>query len=306
MCVWIVDLPSSPLLSGGPACQSVDVVLGDAVKSLWLCSKETLTLFWELSRVLSRMFFLLWLTQTVDCHHFVSGLILWRGLFHPPHLIHHIQIARFKEKLSALWEVFSSAEIIQSFYKGSAFLTIAWLCEDKSMIIPRDKGNVAYMEENHLMESLYLYNQNLHQFCTLERYHRNRLFVIIQFCHTRRAWIVCIISLCGQCEAICCKITSILPAGWSLTVCPDCLCSLIIHSLRLFYLKVHAGLLFFYPEGHSAFCPSILMTLTWLVFIFSYWHQNSFTALLDPKLDPHNMCSDYPENTTSMHSELRE
>lgn len=101
-----------------------------------------------------------------------------------------------------------------------------------------------------------LVKQNLHQFFRIAHYHRNRVSVIIQFCHTRLAWIVCIISSCGQCEAICCKITSILPLGRSLTVCPDCLCSLIIHSLGHHTLNCMQGFrLLVLREALCLFCP---------------------------------------------------
>lgn len=96
----------------------------------------------------------------------------------------------------------------------------------------------------------------------IANYHSNRVFVIIQFCHTWLAWIVCIISSCGQCEAICCKITSILPAGRSLTVCPDCRCSFIIcfiiHSMG--HHNLSCMLSFYCPEGTSLplFAPKTL------------------------------------------------
>lgn len=100
----------------------------------------------------------------------------------------------------------------------------------------------------------------------IAHYHRNRVFVIIQFCHTTLAWIVCIISSCGQCKAICCKITSILPAGISLTVCLDCLMQPYYPFIGPSYLKLHVGLLLSCPEGISlSFLPPkilILMTLT--------------------------------------------
>ena len=71
--------------------------------------------------------------------------------------------------------------------------------------------NALCMEENHLMDSLLVKPKPPSLFFHIADYHRNRVFVIIQFCHTRLAWIVSIISPCGQHEAICCKITS--PCG---------------------------------------------------------------------------------------------
>lgn len=47
---------------------------------------------------------------------------------------------------------------------------------------------------------------NYFLFC-VAHYHTNRVCAITQFCHTRLAWIVCIIGSCGQYEAICCEIT---------------------------------------------------------------------------------------------------
>lgn len=47
---------------------------------------------------------------------------------------------------------------------------------------------------------------NYFLFC-VAHYHTDRVCVITQFCHTRLAWIVCIIGSCGQYEAICCEIT---------------------------------------------------------------------------------------------------
>lgn len=136
----------------------------------------------------------------------------------------------------------------------------------------RNQDNVLCMTENQPNGLVLLVKLKSSSVFHLAHYHRSGVSVIIQFCHTRLAWIVCIISSCGQCEAICCKITSLLPEGRSLTVCPDCLCSLIIHSWGHRTLKQHAG---------PSLCVSCLFTPPNFHF---WWHRlGSFPHLVASK-----------------------
>lgn len=204
----------------------------------------------------------------------MSRLISWHGLFHL-----HIRYTRrltfhtLKEKCNSTEELLRclpSEEIIvevvskdKSIFRDCITQNEIETCISKKKSWCRNIDNVLCMEESRNGLTLLVKPKSPSVFHTAH-YHRSRVFVIIQFCHTRLAWIVCIISSCGQCEAICCKITSILPAGGSLTVCPDCLCSLIIHSLGHHTLSCTQGFRF------RALREALCLSCPWN-FLF-WWH----------------------------------
>lgn len=171
MCVEIVDLPSS--------CLPVSyAVLSRASKYLWRCSKELLTLFWELGRVLSQTYFPFFpnTNSPLGQLYVMTHLMTWP--FSPPHLIQHIQklFLAFGQKSNSpgeLLRLFSPQEITHTFilktspnFKHSTRRSELNEYAYKEKILMRNIDNVPCVNESHKRDEFYMQNQYLHQFFT--------------------------------------------------------------------------------------------------------------------------------------------